>query len=828
MAKKSNSFLSPAVYTNEIDASFLPPAPAQTGACIIGKATKGPAFVPISVRDFSEYTEYFGDLTEKYYMGYGARAYLKNQGLLNVVRVLGPAGTSANGTTVSPGYTADKICAIVGLTGTTTAVVLGVLEVTGTTSVAGDLVIKDLGNDLFMVHISSSNRADNWCYTTASFFTSSEYYVRKVLNTDPTKFQEKGYYLRDTYDFNYFKLQRDAASTGHAIYSSESYGLTNFAEGYNSGSTPWINSQIFGNSSDYNLFRVHTLGHGEVENGRFKIGIRNIKVSPVPGINEFGTFDLEVRSFYDTDKNPIVYEKFEGLSMNPSDLNYVAKRVGDRHWEYNQTKDKMVSYGNYNNNSKLVFVEMTTGSYPDTALPWGFRGLAKPNMMYTTGSEAPKVTSQLATGAIANAIGDLPYVSDLYDKETQGDIKSYIYWGVEFDLSGSVLGRLSKYPTMTASDTDFSLRWVSGSSETAAPGAGATGLRYLTTLGASSQKQPGDTTAHAVLGPDVAKFTVPIAFGFDGWDRRIQDPLDNVTQLASVTQIGVQALRLAVDILGDKDYISTNLITIPGIYSSKVVEYCIDKVEERADCFYIADLMNHSSSATSVTTTLTQVKGRGFDTNYAAIYYPGIKAVDNVNNKIVELPSSVAAFGAMAYSDRVSYPWYAPAGMNRGGLNSDTIGFTVTEAIDRLTSDERDDLYENRINPIASFPGEGIMVWGQKTLQAKASALDRINVRRLLIAAKKLVSVVAKQLVFEPNNSSTWTRFKQMVNPILADIQQKNGLEKFLVVMDSNLNTPDVIDRNIMKGQIWLVPTRTAEYISLDFIVSRSGVTFAE
>jgi len=819
MAKKSNSFLSPNIYTNEIDASFLPPAAAQIGACVVGKALKGPAFVPTAVRDFSDYTETFGDLTEGYYMGYAARAYLKNQGLLNVVRILGPAGTSANGSAVNPGYSADTpIWGIVAITGTATARVMATLEITGN----ADLVIKELvpNNDLFMIQISSSNSTSNWAYTTASFLTSSQYYIEKVLNTDPTKFYEKGLYVREVYKYNYKNFQVP-------IYSSQSYpGLISFAEGYNSASSPWINSQYFGGATDYNLFRVHTLGHGEIENGRFKIGVRNVKVSPVPSLNEYGTFDLEVRSFSDTDKNPIIYEKFPGLSLDPTDRNYIAKRIGDKHWEYNQTKDKMVSYGNYQNNSKLIFIELTTGSFPESALPWGFRGLPKPAMMYLSGTPG-KVTSDLV-GNVTDALGNLPLVGDLYDKETQGDIKSYIYWGVEFDLSGSILGRLSKYPTMTSSDTAFSLRYVSGSSETAAPGDGAQGLRYLTTILAASQKQPGDTTSHTVLGPDVAKFSVPMAFGFDGWDRRIQDPLDNTTQLAAVTQIGVQALRLAVDILGDKDYISTNLITIPGIYSSKVVEYCIDKVEERADCFYIADLINHSSSATTVAATVTEVKGRGFDTNYTGMYYPGIKVVDNVNNKIVELPSSVAAFGAMGYCDRISHPWMAPAGMNRGGLSSDTIGFTVTETMDRLTADERDDLYENRVNPIASFPGEGIVIWGQKTLQAKASALDRINVRRLLIKAKGLVSAATKQLVFEANNPSTWTRFKQMVNPILADIQQKNGLEAFKVVMDSSLNTPDIIDRNIMKGQIWLVPTRTAEFISLDFIISRSGVSFEE
>jgi phage tail sheath protein FI len=182
----------------------------------------------------------------------------------------------------------------------------------------------------------------------------------------------------------------------------------------------------------------------------------------------------------------------------------------------------------------------------------------------------------------------------------------------------------------------------------------------------------------------------------------------------------------------------------------------------------------------------------------------------------------------MAYSDRVAFPWFAPAGLNRGGLNRDSIGFDVLMPVERLTAENRDDLYENRINPIASFPGQGHVIWGQKTLQLKSSALDRINVRRLMIKAKKLIASAVKFLVFEPNNAATQTRFRQLVNPILADIQQKQGLEHFRVVMDETTNTPDLIDRNIMAGKIFLVPTRAAEFISLDFVISPSGATFED
>jgi len=664
--------------------------------------------------------------------------------------------------------------------------------------------------------------------------SQSEHYIEKVLNTDPTKFAEKGYFLRTVYDFNYLKHGKGSVGQrgGHAIYSSMSFGsMTNFAFGYNSGSSPWIMSQLFGGSEEYNLLRVHTLGHGEAENGRFKISIKNVKVSSIPGIDDFGSFDLEVRSFNNPDRSISSVESFPGLSLDITNPNYIAKRIGDRFWQWNETRGKMVSYGDYPNVSKLIRIEITTGSFPDTALPWGFRGLEKPSLMYISGTSGEGADEGDLAADVDDVIGDLPLVANLLDKKTQSEIQSYIYWGVEFELSGNVSGRFDKYPTMTGSDTDFSLRFISGSDATAnhgADGGDATGFRYQTSLDSSGQKQPGNSTTGTTLEPKYAQFTVPIAFGFDGWDKRIEDPLDNETQLAATTQIAVQALRLGVDIIKDPDFIDINLLAIPGIYSTKITDYAIDEIENRADAFYISEFINHSSSATTVASAVTEIKNRSYDTNYAGVYYPAVKVVDDVNNRIVPVPPSALVLGAMAYNDRVAFPWFAPAGLNRGGFNKQTIGFNVVGVVDRLNASERDDLYENRVNPIASFPGEGVVIWGQKTLQAAPSALDRINVRRMLIKAKKLIASSTKYLAFEANNASTWTRFKQMVNPMLSDIQRKNGLEAFKVIMDETLNTPDLIDRNTMAGQIFMKPTRTAEIITLNFIISRSGAVFEE
>jgi len=186
------------------------------------------------------------------------------------------------------------------------------------------------------------------------------------------------------------------------------------------------------------------------------------------------------------------------------------------------------------------------------------------------------------------------------------------------------------------------------------------------------------------------------------------------------------------------------------------------------------------------------------------------------------VPPSVVLPGVIAYTDRVAHEWFAPAGLNRGGLT------TVLEAKTRLTHAERDELYEGRLNPIASFPGQGVVVWGQKTLQSKPSALDRVNVRRLLIKLKKFIASSSRYLVFEQNDATTRNRFLNIVNPFLESVQANSGLSAFKVVMDDSNNPPDVVDRNQLVGQIFIQPTRTAEFIVLDFVILPTGATFPE
>ena len=275
---------------------------------------------------------------------------------------------------------------------------------------------------------------------------------------------------------------------------------------------------------------------------------------------------------------------------------------------------------------------------------------------------------------------------------------------------------------------------------------------------------------------------------------------------------------IASKLLENKEAYNFQLLATPGLLSSRhfsVVSDFISMVEGRADAFYIMDLVGYG--ATFSTTSNEAAK---HNTSYAASYWPWLQMASRANGKLVWVPASTLMPGVYAFNDRVAAEWFAPAGLNRGGIGG------ATRAERKLTTSVRDTLYTNKVNAIATFPGVGLAAYGQKTLQTKASSLDRINVRRLLINLKRYVSGVANTLLFEQNTVVTRNNFLSQVNPYLESVQQKQGLYAYKVVMDETNNTSDVIDRNELVGQIYIQPTKTIEYIYLTFNITPTGVTF--
>ncbi len=284
---------------------------------------------------------------------------------------------------------------------------------------------------------------------------------------------------------------------------------------------------------------------------------------------------------------------------------------------------------------------------------------------------------------------------------------------------------------------------------------------------------------------------------------------------------GLNAYTDALDLLANQDEFDINLILMPGIIDGEhtaVSAKAIDVCEDRGDCFAILDPVPYNNTLSQVT---TEAETR--DSNFAAMYWPWVKVPDSqVAGTQRWVPPSVVLGGIYAFNDRVAHPWFAPAGLNRGGIT------TAIQAERKLTQGERDTLYDSNVNPIATFPGQGVTVFGQKTLQKKSSALDRINVRRLLIRVKKFIASSSRFLVFEQNTAATRRRFLGIVNPFLEQVQSQSGLSAFRVVMDETNNTPDTIDRNQLVGQLFLQPTRTAEFIVLDFTIQPTGASFPE
>ena len=337
------------------------------------------------------------------------------------------------------------------------------------------------------------------------------------------------------------------------------------------------------------------------------------------------------------------------------------------------------------------------------------------------------------------------------------------------------------------------------------------------------------------------KFTTLFHGGFDGLDVTEKDPFRNtlLSDKTERTSYEFNSVKRAIDTISDAEVVEMNLAVIPGLTNPALTQHLINTCETRADALAIIDLENDyipghentaddSSNVGTVSGAVAALKNRGINSSYGCAYYPWVLGRDSISDSIVWLPPSVAALGTMANSERAEALWFAPAGFTRGGLSQGAGGVPIVGTRQQLTQGERDRLYEANINPIATFPNEGIVVFGQKTLQVVPSALDRINVRRLLIFIKKEMSRIAATTLFEPNMTTTWDSFSSRATTLLSDIQGSFGLEEYRIILDETTTTPELKDRNIMYAKIFLKPTRAIEFIALDFIVTDSGASFAD
>lgn len=795
--------VSPGVFTREKDLSFLPQGVAEIGAVLIGQTIKGPAFVPTRVESFNEFQQKFGGLTEDSYLPYTAQSYLQDAPAATIVRVLGNSGYTFKKPlvlTISSSQ-GNKVAAVLypSLSGSISDVTGDLFETSFVRNLVGGATTNVTASSFGLILSGSAFTGNNT--TTSSLNPTSANYFTKTFGYLPKSSKQAYTYL----NFNTFQSASFAAETGSNIVlvQTASFATFDFTNAYSVASTPWIKSQKISGTA-VNLFKFHTLSHGNSTNYEIKVGIRDIKTAAdVPG-SEYGTFTVVVRRIdtskipysifgqgvQDTDTRPNTLEEFNNVNLDPSSPNYIKRVIGDRYITVDNNGG-LSTNGDYNNNSVYIRVEVDSdvdaAAIDSSLLPFGFGALTSP---------------------IPSTAGTVPSPTYVASQSLAGSYNKNVYLGYSFDfVTTDNLNFLNPLPdtSTTTVGSDFDLATCESNSTTIS----------LT-----------DSATTAQL--DARKFMIPFQGGFDGFqpNRKVlvgNDIVAGNTQgldCSSATAAGTVALRKAIDAVSNPDEFDMNMIVIPGLINrlhSSVTTYAKDLCEDRGDTFFVMDGGTWSDNISTVVNSLSS-----FDSNYVATYHPWVKILDTDKNKPVWVPPSVVLPGVIAFNDQVAAEWYAPAGLNRGGLSN------VIEVKTRLTHDERDQLYVGRVNPIATFPGQGATVFGQKTLQAKPSALDRINVRRLLIAVKKFIASSSRYLLFENNTAATRNRFLSIVNPYLESIQQRNGLYAFRVIMDESNNTPDVIDRNILKGDIFLQPAKTAEFIVLDFSVLPTGAAFPE
>ena len=786
--------VSPGVFTREKDLSFLPQGIGEIGAALIGSTVKGPAFVPTTVQSYQEFQQVFGGLTEDSYLPYTAQAYLEDAGTATIVRVLG-----------QDGYTLENPIALQVSSSQGTKVVTVLHPTTGIvsdTDVFDEAMITGTDASSFVLTVNGSEATE--ANFSSSLNPTNDDYITKAFGFSP-----RG--GTDAYVQSNFKTFQSASfATGETVVVSVITGSDiDYTKAYTEASTPWISSQKVGGNTT-NLFKFHTLSHGTATNYEFKIGIQDVKAAgTVPG-SEYGSFTVVVRrldqdkingspfvGIVDSDIRPNLVEQFQGCNLNPDSPNYIVRVIGDKYITVD-ANGKLSTNGDYNNVSANIRVEAATavnnGAVDVSLVPFGFAALQNP---YGTAFTLPNPT----------------YIAN---QQINSSYNAKKFYGFDFDLSTTDnVNYLSVFPdsaTATAGTAfylgDFNQESGANFPSSVAPNSGSISL--------------SDTTTSI----NSRKFLIPFQGGFDGFKpNRIVSTAGDIiagnTQgydCSSNTATGTIAFRKAINSVSNPDEFDINMLVLPGLIHrlhSSVTTFAKDMCEDRQDAFFIMDAGAYSDSISTIVNTV-----QPFDSNYVASYHPWVKILNSDKNKPVWVPPSVVLPGVIAFNDSVAAEWFAPAGLNRGGLTN------VIEAKSRLTRVERDALYEGRVNPIATFPGQGVTVFGQKTLQAKPSALDRINVRRLLIAVKKFIASSTRYLVFENNTAATRNRFLSIVNPYLESIQQRQGLYAFRVVMDDTNNTPDVIDRNIMVGEIFLQPAKTAEFIVLDFNVLPTGAAF--
>ena len=831
------------------------------------------------------------------------------------------------------------------------------------TASANQLLQSD-GSGNLKLRISSDGTDADLKTVMFNFDPSSKNFIRRVLNTDPTvtnstitptavrdSSQGGEYWLGETFETalaqkgtgTLGELGRfdDSAAILNTQYLAAILPLENHisvTEELNDrnyaaqrATTGWFISQDTSNDNAAyvstnmkKLFRLEALDAGESVQREVKISISNIKY-PEGDFETYGSFSVLVRAMGDNDNRINILERFDNLNLDPNSPNYIAKIIGDKFVEYNETDKSNREYGEYTNNSDYIRVvvaeDVASGGADDSLIPFGVFGpVTYRPCMLVSGSGAPmefgaggylsgnfgtidgkgQVATMVAGGQRYGTFGNSTLVNPsvagvvnfnpvnlagskvisfsgsvkfpsvpLRGQSSWGSPRGLktTFWGAwtgksaaNVNFNPGVLDMIRNQPRGLQGNQGSSALSIAVSGNLVNSGSSALATSWVFSLddvvstgggdyyylsgsradGTSLSAQSGSYTDTIDAGLD--RFTAVMFGGTDGLDITEKNAFRNALMDGKTEDNSYElfSLKAAINMATDPENLQYNLASIPGVTEPLVTDYLLETIENRGDALAVIDLPNIYMPASdskdsiqerknfTVKQAVDGLKGRNINNSYGATYSPWVMIRDIFTNRTVWVPPSVTAIGALATTDRLAAPWFAPAGFTRGGLSEGAGGLPVLDVSRRLTSDERDDLYENNINPIAKFPAEGIVIFGQKTLQQTASALDRINVRRLMLFLKREISFIASRLLFGPNVPATWNNFTSQATPLLESVKAQFGVDEFRLVLDTSTTTPDLIDRNIIYAKLFIKPTRAAEFFAIDFIVTRSGASFED
>ena len=666
-----------------------------------------------------------------------------------------------------------------------------------------------IGDMFGQFKLLASSTASTETYV-ATLDPNSSSFLPNVIGLEP-KDKSTKIWVESIYPDLIKKLDADGIGYGinTVLIEADTDNFTNYKTQFKTPETPWVVSQLKGSTVD-KLFKFISISDGNAANKEIKISIANI--DPISF-----EFDVIVRNFYDTDDNINVLETFSRCTMIKGQNNFIGQRIG-------------TSDGEYDLQSKYMMIELDS-EIAHGVFPAGFEGYAFKNW-------AMSATSDPTTDGIAPAI---------FYKTKYNDDERYrkIYLGVSengydgIGLEGTGINQnFFNYNGMGGFVNSKGFHMDSGATDT------YEGFEFE--VGAGQFQTTND-----VLDPlnpyyeeITRKFTLVPAGGFDGWDvNRTERSYGDLYRQNGVYD-GVdpntppmndfQAWATAINTFENPESVTINIFSTPGINWSDqniLVQDTIEMIEtQRTDSLYVIDtpdtdipqiIGENKADVVASKDIVSLLESAVIDSNYSCTYFPYIQMRDTQNNVNVFLPPTGEVVAAMAFTDNTKFPWFAPAGLNRGVTDARKSKY-------KLSLDARDILYKGRINPLADFADAGTAIFGQKTLQVKESALDRINVRRLLLQIKVLIANIAIRLVFEQNDQTTIDQFLQKATPILDSIKRERGLQEFRIKMDDSNNTPETRDRNELYGEIFLKPTRSLEYIGITFTITPSGASFAD